>query len=77
MTGALLARTRGRLGHFVPLCSPNGGYQKLQCGHGGFCWCVDRYGNEIPRTKVRGVPHSCTIDGKLLVSTKESDLIKF
>ncbi|XP_041360766.1 uncharacterized protein LOC121377000 [Gigantopelta aegis] len=41
------------LGNFVPRCTENGEYDKMQCrGHPGTgtCWCSDMNGREIPGT---------------------------
>ncbi|KAJ7987342.1 hypothetical protein DPEC_G00325490 [Dallia pectoralis] len=42
------------LGQYVPTCDSQGAYEATQC-HGsiGQCWCVDRNGKEIPRTRTR------------------------
>lgn len=60
--GAQLQETRFQFTRFVPLCDRYGGYRKVQCGSLGECWCVDRYGNELPRTKTKGIPY-CDLDG--------------
>jgi len=60
--GAQLQQTRFQFTRFVPLCDRYGGYRKVQCGSLGECWCVDRYGNELPRTKTTGIPY-CDSDG--------------
>lgn len=60
--GAQLQQTSFQFTRFVPLCDRYGGYRKVQCGSLGECWCVDRYGNELPRTKTRGIPY-CGPDG--------------
>ena len=40
-------------------CDVNGGYSPVQClARTSFCWCVDKYGREIPRTRISGTP-SC------------------
>nr|XP_022902311.1 balbiani ring protein 3 [Onthophagus taurus] len=33
-----------------PSCDKNGNFLMTQC-HDGYCWCVDQFGTEIPRTK--------------------------
>lgn len=60
--GAQVQQTRFQFTRFVPLCDRYGGYRKVQCGSLGECWCVDRYGNELPRTKTKGIPY-CDPDG--------------
>lgn len=38
-------------------CDANGGYNPVQCQRGTpFCWCVDKYGREVPRTRISGKP---------------------
>lgn len=38
-------------------CDVNGGYSPVQClARTSFCWCVDKYGREIPRTRISGTP---------------------
>ncbi|XP_048581312.1 uncharacterized protein LOC5512067 isoform X7 [Nematostella vectensis] len=49
------------LSRFVPECDQRGGYSPVQCDGAGFCWCVDKYGLELPRTKVKGLPRTCGI----------------
>lgn len=46
-----------RPGFFKPQCDEQGNYLPMQCWHStGFCWCVDREGNELPDTRMRGRP---------------------
>ncbi|XP_035755598.1 nidogen-1 isoform X4 [Egretta garzetta] len=41
-----------RVGHFIPQCDAHGNYLPTQCHSGsGYCWCVDRDGNEIDGTR--------------------------
>lgn len=55
------------VGAFVPSCKLNGDYEEKQChGSTGFCWCVDKLGNELPGTRIRGGP-DCIGFGKVLV----------
>ena len=61
--GSSVQQTRFQFTRFVPLCDGFGAYRKVQCGSLGECWCVDRYGNELPRTKTKGLPY-CGVDGK-------------
>uniref|UniRef100_A0A3P8YJ07 Thyroglobulin type-1 domain-containing protein n=1 Tax=Esox lucius TaxID=8010 RepID=A0A3P8YJ07_ESOLU len=43
------------LGTYVPQCDEQGNYLPMQCWHAtGFCWCVDKTGQTIPGTAVRG-----------------------
>lgn len=47
-------------------CDVNGGYRPVQClVRTSFCWCVDKYGREIPRTRISGTPR-CGPMGKKL-----------
>lgn len=47
------------LGAFVPKCDEEGYYEKKQChASTGYCWCVDKHGNEFLESRVRGDP-SC------------------
>ncbi|XP_065257208.1 nidogen-1 [Emys orbicularis] len=40
------------VGQFVPQCDEHGNYQPTQCHSStGYCWCVDRNGNEIDGTR--------------------------
>ncbi|XP_074079062.1 nidogen-1 [Macrotis lagotis] len=40
------------VGQFVPECDEHGHYVPMQCHHSsGYCWCVDRDGNEIDGTR--------------------------
>nr|XP_023689751.1 HLA class II histocompatibility antigen gamma chain isoform X1 [Paramormyrops kingsleyae] len=44
-------------GFYQPQCDQEGNYLPMQCWHStGYCWCVDKNGNEIPDTLVRGRP---------------------
>ncbi|XP_051506488.1 CD74 molecule, major histocompatibility complex, class II invariant chain a isoform X2 [Myxocyprinus asiaticus] len=46
-----------RPGFFRPQCDEQGNYLPLQCWHStGYCWCVDKDGNEIKGTRIRGRP---------------------
>ncbi|KAK3737700.1 hypothetical protein QZH41_008039 [Actinostola sp. cb2023] len=38
-------------GAFIPQCTPDGGYDQVQC-RGSVCYCVDKRGNEIQGTKL-------------------------
>ena len=37
---------KGPEGAFAPECDKSGAYLKIQC-HEGYCWCVDKNGNEL------------------------------
>ena len=51
------------IGRFIPKCSVGGWYAPIQChGSTGFCWCVDKRGNELEGSKTR-VPLKCPILG--------------
>ena len=60
---------------WVPSCDEDGGYTPGQCDQAtGSCWCVDRLGREIPRTRdadTKGRP-TCDVTGtfvKILIGT--------
>lgn len=39
------------IGRYIPQCTPDGAFKPMQChGSTGYCWCVDKDGNEIPGT---------------------------
>uniref|UniRef100_A0A3Q2P057 Nidogen 1 n=1 Tax=Fundulus heteroclitus TaxID=8078 RepID=A0A3Q2P057_FUNHE len=43
---------RPPVGQYIPECDENGDYVPVQChGSTGQCWCVDRYGQEVPGTR--------------------------
>lgn len=46
------------IGRFVPKCDADGGYKAIQC-HSGRpnCWCVNKYGKEVPNTMTTGKPN--------------------
>ena len=55
------------VGAFIPSCKLNGDYEEVQChGSTGYCWCVDKVGNELPGTRTRG-RLNCTSAGMLFV----------
>lgn len=49
-------------------CDSTGRYERVQCDNPSnpkVCWCVDRYGREIPRTRKRGpTKPACDSTGK-------------
>ena len=52
------------IGAFGPSCKVNGDYEEIQChGSTGFCWCVDKFGNELEGTRTRG-ELNCSHPGK-------------
>lgn len=49
--GAFFPRETG-VRHFIPQCDGHGNYLPTQChSSSGYCWCVDRDGNEIDGTR--------------------------
>ncbi|XP_078366590.1 uncharacterized protein LOC144650724 isoform X3 [Oculina patagonica] len=64
---AEIARNQGGppiVGAFLPSCKLNGDYEEVQChGSTGFCWCVNKLGNEIQGTRTRGEPN-CTLSAR-------------
>ena len=56
--------SNGQVGAFIPRCKADGSFEREQCWSStGYCWCVDKYGVEIPGSKVRGKP-DCSNEGK-------------
>lgn len=50
----------------VLMCDKLGSYTRVQCMEGSpYCWCVDRYGKEVPRTRAKNIPR-CNGQGKRL-----------
>uniref|UniRef100_A0AAY4D127 Thyroglobulin type-1 domain-containing protein n=1 Tax=Denticeps clupeoides TaxID=299321 RepID=A0AAY4D127_9TELE len=44
-------------GVYKPQCDEQGDYMPMQCWSStGYCWCVDKNGNKIPETLIRGRP---------------------
>lgn len=44
----------------------------MQCDSAdGECWCVDKMGIELPRTRIRGDKQYCDVPGKLRHCTLE------
>lgn len=53
-------------GRFVPDCKRTGEYERLQYHSStGFCWCVDKNGQEIRGTRKQGSPPLCFEEGKV------------
>lgn len=54
------------LWNYVPYCSPDGGFQDVQCNaHTGNCWCVNINGLEFTETQSKKIPN-CVTPGKLI-----------
>lgn len=54
---ALGALSMASVGAYVPQCNHNGSFNQVQCHQStGYCWCVDKAGVEMPRTRTRGSP---------------------
>ncbi|XP_075452916.1 nidogen-1 [Ascaphus truei] len=50
--GAVSPRGPRPIGQYVPQCDENGNYIPMQChASSGYCWCVDRHGNELNGTR--------------------------
>jgi len=59
-------------GRSLPKCEPDGGYEEVQCAETyGVCWCVDKDGREIPRTRQSGKPN-CTIQAAMTPCQREN-----
>ncbi|XP_077995776.1 papilin-like isoform X2 [Glandiceps talaboti] len=60
---------------FVPNCDPDGDYVKMQCYgyNGGYCWCVDDTGREIPGTRTVGNGRLADCEGAHRPDTNEVD----
>ena len=49
---------------WLPACDKTGGYTPMQCDQSsGSCWCVDRLGREIPRTRNNDTRRNCDAAG--------------
>ncbi len=53
--------TKRLLGAYIPRCTEQGEFERMQCGTDGSCWCVTKDGTEIP-TSLRQTPErpDCT-----------------
>ena len=52
------------LGSFVPQCKSDGSFKEKQCYPStGQCWCVDKNGREIEKTRTRR-PLNCSRSGR-------------
>lgn len=48
-------------GSFVPECSPDGGFERVQCHElTGYCWCVDAQGRPLAGSSVHLKKPNCT-----------------
>lgn len=62
---AMGMRSRSPIGMFVASCQADGSFNPTQCHNAtGYCWCVDKQGNELKGTRKWGKPN-CTDIGKL------------
>ncbi|KAJ7393360.1 Nidogen 1 [Desmophyllum pertusum] len=53
-----------RADRYVPQCKADGSFEPKQCdGSTGYCWCVDKNGNEIPGTQTPpgGLEPNCSV----------------
>ncbi|KAL9971160.1 hypothetical protein ACROYT_G023651 [Oculina patagonica] len=49
---ALEKEKNGGVTPYIPQCKEDGGFEPKQCsGSTGYCWCVDKNGDEIPGTQ--------------------------
>ncbi|CAI5451245.1 unnamed protein product [Caenorhabditis angaria] len=61
-------------GSFIPVCTVNGDFEKLQCEvNGEQCFCVDAHGIEVPNSRSTGRvrPDCNSLQSTKTVSTKE------
>lgn len=50
---------------YIAQCTPDGGFQTVQCGPGGVCWCVDEFGKEKSGTRTTAGRPNCEIQARL------------
>lgn len=51
---------------FIPSCNPAGEYERMQCdSSAGECWCVNKMGEEVPGTRIRGNKQYCDAPGEV------------
>ncbi|XP_059156233.1 SPARC-related modular calcium-binding protein 1-like isoform X2 [Physella acuta] len=51
--------------YYIPSCTPSGHWEKAQCHHNGYCWCVsESTGEPIPGTATFNVTPSCTFENE-------------
>lgn len=71
----LSIRSRSLIGVFIASCQSNGSYEPIQCHNAtGFCWCVDKLGNELAGTRQWGKP-TCKVSSKLIVAIAVSSYL--
>ena len=58
-------RSRSPVSMFIASCQADGSFDPIQCHNmTGYCWCVDKHGNELAGTRQWGKPN-CTDLGRL------------
>ena len=61
-------RSRSPISMFVAGCKPDGSFESVQChSKTGYCWCVNKQGNELTGTRQWGKPN-CTNIGKVNIA---------
>lgn len=47
---------------FIPKCEEDGSYSAVQCHKSSsLCWCVDKHGEELDNTRIRGKKPNCRV----------------
>nr|XP_023655190.1 testican-3 isoform X2 [Paramormyrops kingsleyae] len=65
------------LGLYIPSCDEDGYFKPHQChGSSGQCWCVDRYGNELARSRTAR-PADCGVELESSGDLGSGDLREF
>ncbi|KAF7668455.1 hypothetical protein LDENG_00011980 [Lucifuga dentata] len=60
-----------KIGSFRPQCDEQGHYKPMQCWHAtGFCWCVNKDGEPIPDTDVRGRPQCPPVTHRMVMANR-------
>lgn len=49
---------------YIAQCNKEGGFETVQCGPGGVCWCVDEYGKEKGGTRTTAGRPNCEIQAR-------------
>ena len=64
LANSVLSQSRNGIS-FIPSCNSAGGYERMQCDRSvGECWCVNKMGDELPGTRIRGIKQYCDAPGR-------------